>query len=197
LKETSYEKGATIGVREPGHTIRFRVNRLGAMIGWLYFIAVSGTLVVVVFREDASPGTSAIMLTLLAGFLLLGPSIVVNTADLLVSDDGIARMILGRPRRSLAWSNVKVIRQSAIVNPPRWSDGPNCSVEIWRTTPSFWRPAGVFFSGNAMPQWDQLVEELNKQIKLHSIPVEIQRNNQWQRSDRLAPGIWRDFLEND
>ena len=174
---------------------RFRYEGLRAAIlafGFLAFMGVAISVAPAFLAREGQDGREIVVLGLLL-FLacsLIGYGVALNLSDVLVSDIGLSRVLLGKTLRETRWEDVALIQV-------RWRQNRYDGVhrQLW----VFSRRAarrGLRRRLSFAEQGDlrAVIEHMNRQIAARRIPLEVERKGnrvrarpEWTRPDRIDP----------
>jgi hypothetical protein len=120
--------------------------------------------------------------------LIAGTYYALNTADVLVSDAGIARRLRGWISQRIDWSDVRLVREYFEYAPAY--KATLHFVQIFPTKSSFFKfqlCESVLISDRADRFKADLIEKLNQNILKHHIKVQLKDGGVWERRQRLQP----------
>jgi len=117
-------------------------------------------------------------------FVFFASMFFLDTSELILDDNGIARKILGRVCMPIPWRGIKVIREQFLVNQRR---GGKIRIDILPAAASDFALRITIKFSEQVEDFDQLIDILNRRIKQHSIRVEVLSNGLWKpRSELVA-----------
>jgi hypothetical protein len=141
---------------------------------WILFCGVAIAPVIYgLFTHQNSPLADLLLISLFAMTVLNGISVMRASADVVLTDRGISRTLLGYTFETVRWEDVASFRQSARLQ----RDGT--AVTVMRVVPK--THALQMVISDKFENFATLVNQLNRRVGEFDIPVEIKIGNTWQR----------------
>jgi hypothetical protein len=153
---------------------------------FVVFIGLITTGAVIFERHQLTPGVAIFLWSVLWWFIAIGTAYGLNNSDLLVDDDGLARIVLGKPGQRIGWSDVALIREYSQASR---ADGQiRHFVRVYPRKSSLprFRLLGSMLISDRIDSFDELVSAMNTYISKHSIHVETNVNGLWQPCGKLS-----------
>jgi hypothetical protein len=121
-------------------------------------------------RGEWSNATASLVTSLL--FLLIFGLLVIARSDVIVSNEGIARTLWGWTWRTIAWSNVELIKEFPVSRGNgQFVRGLNIFPRV-KPTPRF-TPSGKVFFTMDMKNSSELIQCLNRYIAAHGVALMV------------------------
>jgi hypothetical protein len=122
---------------------------------------------------------------LLSWYVIVGMVFLIDTSELLVDEEQIARRIFGAICQRMRWATITLIRETYVKTPK----GTGVVLHILPGRYPFWRfrLRGVLRISDKSKPFEELIDILNQRILTHQIPVEIIRDGMRERRPRLLP----------
>jgi hypothetical protein len=142
-------------------------------------------LIVAATHNQMQTGGFVAFWCLLWWFLTMEVIFAIDTSELLVSENGMARKILGLICQRVKWTEVTCIRQSFVET----RRGTVVVVRVISASYPRWqfRLRGQIMVSHKFERFDELIDFLNQKIFTHQILVEINKGGSRERQPRLLP----------
>jgi hypothetical protein len=122
---------------------------------------------------------------LLSWYVIVGLVFLIDTSELLVDEEQIARRMFGVICQRTRWKKITLIRETYVKTPK----GTVVVLHILPDRYPFWRfrLRGVLRISDKSEPFQELIDILNQRIVTHQIPVEIIKEGLRERRPRLLP----------
>ena len=167
----------------------FHFNKKRTVL-WIFgaFIALCIAILLLFYsRHQLDPVPFSVFWSSLWWFIVACTSYAVDTSEVLVSDQYVARRFWGRICHRVDWPDIERIRESTA----QLKDGPITFINIVPRCKSFWRfqLTGTIQMSDRFTDFEELVSSLNKEIEKHTIRVEVRENGIWNARPRLLARV--------
>jgi hypothetical protein len=161
---------------------RFLKPKIQFFLPWILFCGVAiGPVIYGLLKHQNSPLADVLLISLFALMVLNGISVMRASADVMLTDRGISRTLLGYVFETVKWEDVASFRQSARL----LRDGT--PVTVMRVVPK--NRALQMVISEKFENFATLVSQLNEKIREFGIPVQIKIGNTWQRRTALMTDV--------
>ena len=132
-------------------------------------------------------GSIALLMCSLGYFYLCG-MFFVDSAELIVDDEGLARRIFGRICMQTPWTGIKVIREQFLVN-QRYGGEIRIDILPRRVHGIALRFRRTIKFSEQMENFDELIDLLNARAEQYSVRIEIAAKGIWSSRSKLVTRV--------